>query len=260
MSIINQLCQQLTGINIPCDLEKFLIDYIKTFNGNGKVFKLLNIIDCKFNDLFCDNLYGMTIKQLTQVRIQMDVRPCNIVGTGVKGNVRREDLIRGLIGSYLDKKYEQKFREFNADSLFTKNLYHYKGRKEFYTYNQMKDRMIEFKKQFITEQTKNHICMIRMIQEESGIRSNNAERYIKELEENDYNKHDKECREEKGNYHLVKHKKLAPHLVAKCFKVKINLPEIYETRQLGLCNTYFNMILSNYRVNRIGYGDRYYCF
>tara|TARA_R110000787_G_scaffold275311_2_gene383832 strand:- start:696 stop:1274 length:579 start_codon:yes stop_codon:yes gene_type:complete len=190
----------------------------------------------------------------------MDVRPCNIVGTGVNGNIRREDLISGLIGSYLDKKYEKKFRQFTDDSLFTKNLYRYKKTKEFYTHSQMIIRLDEFKKQFITEQTKNHICMIRMIQEESGIRSNNAENYIKELENYDYYKHDKECREEKGNYHMIKHKKLAPHLVDKCYKVKIYLPELYETRNLDLTNTYFGMGLSSYRVNRIGYGYRYYCF
>ena len=266
MSIVNQLCRQLTGISIPCDLEQYLVDYIKTFNGNDKVFKLLNIIDCKFKDQFCDNLCDMTIKQLHVVRKEMDIRPCNIVGTGVKGNVRREDLIRGITGRYLDTKYEQKFREFTDDNIFSPKKYRYKKTKEFYTYTQMKVRLEEFKSQFITEQTKNHICMIRMIQEDSGIRSNHAELYIKELIGGDYQKHDKECCDERRNYHRIKHKKfegqmLVPDLGGDfAFKVKINLPEIYETRNQSLYNTFFNMGLISWRLNRVSLGDRYYCF
>tara|TARA_R110000803_G_scaffold50195_3_gene104251 strand:- start:1526 stop:1855 length:330 start_codon:yes stop_codon:yes gene_type:complete len=36
MSLINQLSRQLTGLNIPDELEGYLIDYIKTFKIKTK--------------------------------------------------------------------------------------------------------------------------------------------------------------------------------------------------------------------------------
>ena len=48
--------------------------------------------------------------------------------------------------------------------------------------------------------------MIRMIQEESGLRSKNSGNYIKELENYDYYKHDKDINEFKASYQLCKRK------------------------------------------------------
>tara|TARA_R110000823_G_scaffold283620_5_gene401790 strand:+ start:244 stop:1026 length:783 start_codon:yes stop_codon:yes gene_type:complete len=260
MSIINQLCRQKTGMSMPCDLEKVLVDYIKTFNGNDKVFKLLNIIDCKFKDQFCDDLYGMTVKQLNVVRKEMRIRPCNIVGTGVKDSVLRCDLIDGLMGIYLDKKYEKNFEEFSGDSIFNQDKYRYGNTRQFYTCKQMRERMEEFKKKFITEQTENHICMIRMIQEESGVRSNNAELYINELKVKDYREHDSIINDERRKYMSYRHK--IPQGWAEMDKIKIYLPELYASLgQRYLLNV--NVRLKDWRISKTGmciYTGHLWCF
>jgi hypothetical protein len=255
MSIINQLCRQKTGIDIPDDIEKCLIDYIKTFNGNGKVFKLLNIIDCKFKNQFCESLNGMTVKELNGVRKQNDIRPCELVGTGKNCNVGREDLIRGITGRYLDQKYTTNFREFVKDSLYCGERYRYGKTEKYYTSTQMSKRMTDFKSAFITQETRDNIKTIRMIQEKTGVHSNNAELYINELLSNDYNKHYTECLEEKRKYKYINYRGHD--------RVKINLPELYETRpKSGYMTTSYK--LNEYRVKKkhqfYSYTDKYYCF
>ena len=53
MSLISQLFRQLTSIDCPPDIERELIDYIKTFNGNIKIHRLLNI----FSNTVADDEY-----------------------------------------------------------------------------------------------------------------------------------------------------------------------------------------------------------
>ena len=230
MSLINQLSRQLTGLNIPCDLERCLIDYIKTFNANNKVFKLLNIIDCKFHDAFCRSLTDINVKQLNSVRREMNIRTCDIIGSGKNMNVRREDLIRGITGRYLDEKYEEKFNRFCDDNLFSNiKRFRYKKTRKFYKQYDMKENLDEFKQQFITDETNIAIDTIKAIQEKTGVRSNNAELYIKELKENDCYKNTRVFNEEKNSYKIVA-KKRFPLRGRPCGKVKIYIPELYDTR------------------------------
>jgi len=58
MSLISQLFRQLTSIDCPPDIERELIDYIKTFNGNAKIHKLLNI----FSNTVADDEYVKCMK------------------------------------------------------------------------------------------------------------------------------------------------------------------------------------------------------
>jgi len=58
MSLISQLFRQLTKVDCPPDIERELIDYIKTFNGNAKIHKLLNI----FSNSIADDEYVKCMK------------------------------------------------------------------------------------------------------------------------------------------------------------------------------------------------------
>tara|TARA_R110001592_G_scaffold135978_1_gene352639 strand:+ start:637 stop:1575 length:939 start_codon:yes stop_codon:yes gene_type:complete len=58
MSLISQLFRQLTSIDCPPDIERELIDYIKTFNGNVKIHRLLNI----FSNTVADDVYVKCMK------------------------------------------------------------------------------------------------------------------------------------------------------------------------------------------------------
>ena len=232
MSIINQLSRQLIGLNIPDELERYLIDYIKTFNANNKVFKLLNIIDCKFHDGFCRSLTDMNVKQLHSVRRDMDIRTCDIIGSGKNMNVRREDLIRGITGRYLDEKCEEKFIRFNNDNLFNnKKRFRYKKTRKFYTQYEKSCNLDKFKKEFITDETKIAIDTIKAIQEKTGVRSNNAELYIKELKDNDCYKNTTILNEEQNSYKLVKQVIFpAGTPFFRWERVHIYIPELYNTR------------------------------
>ena len=58
MSLISQLFRQLTKTDCPPDIERELIDYIKTFNGNAKIHSLFNI----FNNTIADDEYVKCMK------------------------------------------------------------------------------------------------------------------------------------------------------------------------------------------------------
>jgi len=58
MSLISQLFRQLTKTDCPPDIERELIDYIKTFNGNVKIHRMFNI----FNNTIADEEYVKCMK------------------------------------------------------------------------------------------------------------------------------------------------------------------------------------------------------
>ena len=225
MSILNQLCQQKTGMWMPDDLEKILADYIKTFNRGDRVYKLLDVVG-KTDEIITNihiqyNYEDMTVKELTAYRKEQGWRPSNIPGNGKNGNVRREDLINYFYFQRISNAYGGRLQKLKNDIMFYRGTgTNYRkffkiidGRITVFTTKEKSNDITKFENQFITDTTKKQIKQIKKIMKERpghAWEQSNADilsqNLIVELKDQDKRHNQSLINEFKASYQLCKRK------------------------------------------------------
>jgi len=127
MSLISQLFRQLTSIDCPPDIERELIDYIKTFNGNAKIHKLLNI----FNNTIADDEYVKCmemklpeLKEYSRNAHNNRFRVSTFSTSGSRGGVVKVDYAYGCAYTKICSYAEEKANVLRDDILFNQQRFY----------------------------------------------------------------------------------------------------------------------------------------
>jgi hypothetical protein len=157
MSLISQLFRQLTKTDCPPEIETELIDYIKTFNGNAKIHKLLNI----FNNTIADDEYVKCmkmklpeLKQYSKLYVNNRIRVSTFSSSGSTGGVIKRDYAYSCSYTKIFNYIEEKAKELMCDIMFNQD--------RFYDYQQDKVISIQEKQEIMVE------CITPLLEEKTN--------------------------------------------------------------------------------------------
>ena len=121
MSLISQLFRQLTSIDCPPDIERELIDYIKTFNGKTKIHRLLNIFSNSVADdeyVKCMKMKLPELKQYSKSYVNNRFQPSSFSTSGSTGGVVKVDYAYGCAYTKICNYAEEKLEIVKNDIMF----------------------------------------------------------------------------------------------------------------------------------------------
>ena len=127
MSLISQLFRQLTSIDCPPDIERELIDYIKTFNGNVKIHRMFNIFNNTIADdeyVKCMNMKLPELKEYSRNGNNNRFRVSTFSTSGSTGRVVKVDYAYGCAYTKICSYAEDKAKVLMDDIMFNQTRFY----------------------------------------------------------------------------------------------------------------------------------------
>ncbi len=127
MSLISQLFRQLTKVDCPPDIERELIDYIKTFNGNIKIHRLLNIFSNSVADdeyVKCMKMKLPELKQYSKLYDNNRFQVSSFSSSGSTGGVIKRDYAYACAYTEICNYAEEKLDILKNEIMFNNDRFY----------------------------------------------------------------------------------------------------------------------------------------